>query len=85
MGLRKKENGYLIKIEKVEEIPVPVKLLVKMNDGSSEKIDLPVEIWQRGDTWEHFIETTKEIKSVEFDPEKKLADINGQNDMWSKE
>lgn len=84
-GVEKNEKGYLIKIEKVEEIPVPVRLLVKMNDGSSEKINLPVEIWQRGDTWEHFIETTKEIKSVEFDPEKKLADVNGQNDMWSKE
>lgn len=82
--VEKKENGFLIKIEKVGEIPMPVQLLVKMKDGSSKLIDLPVEIWQRGDTWEHFMETNGEVKSVEFDPQKKVADIDGANDRWEK-
>ncbi|WP_407660196.1 M1 family metallopeptidase [Mesonia profundi] len=83
-GVEKEENGFLIKIEKVAEIPMPVKLLVKMEDGSSKLIDLPVEIWQRGDTWEHFMATDGEIKSVEFDPQKKVSDIDGMNDRWEK-
>ncbi|MDT0293618.1 M1 family metallopeptidase [Mesonia ostreae] len=82
--VEKKENGYLIKVEKVAEIPMPVKLLVKMKDGSSKLIDLPVEIWQRGDTWEHFMATNGEIKSVEFDPQKKVSDVDGSNDRWEK-
>jgi len=83
-GVEKKDNGYLIEVEKVAEIPMPVQLLVKMKDGSSKLINLPVEIWQRGDTWKHFMATDGEIKSVEFDPQKKVADIDGSNDRWEK-
>nr|MBI1231493.1 M1 family peptidase [Cytophagales bacterium] len=63
-------------------VPMPVLLEISYADGTEERIKLPVEIWQRGDQWNHLLKTNKEIKRVEIDPDKVLPDINIANDSW---
>ncbi len=84
-NVEQKEGGYSIELSMEGEIPMPVKLAVTYTDGSSEEINLPVEIWQRGDTWSHFLSTSKTIQKVEFDPNKQISDIHAANDTWEKE
>ena len=84
-NVEQKEGGYSIELSMEGEIPMPVKLAVTYTDGSSEEINLPVEIWQRGDTWSHFLSTSKTIQKVEFDPKKQISDIHAANDTWEKE
>jgi hypothetical protein len=75
-------GNYLLSISNKGEIPMPVLVEVTYDDDSSDRFTLPVEIWQRGDTWNHIIKTEKKIKSVALDPDKILPDINLGNDSW---
>jgi aminopeptidase N len=76
--------GAAISIETLEKMPMPVTVLVKETNGKSHRIDLPVEIWQRGATWTFNVSTTSEISEVILDPDKKLPDWNRENNGWKK-
>ena len=80
----KPENGSEITIENMEKMPMPVTVLIKESNGKEQKINLPVEIWQRGATWKFSAQTTSEIKEVILDPDKKLPDWNRDNNQWKK-
>ena len=75
-------GNYLINLSNKGEIPMPVLMEITFSDDSIERLMLPVEIWQRGDTWNHVIKSTQGIKSVVLDPDKILPDINLGNDSW---
>ncbi|MHA7131942.1 M1 family metallopeptidase [Algoriphagus namhaensis] len=64
------------------EIPMPVLLEITFEDGSTERQMLPVEIWQRGNSWNHLIKTDKKVTGVVIDPDKILPDVNLGNDSW---
>jgi len=76
------QGGYVVVLDNRREIPMPVKMLSTFADGSTRRIHLPVEIWMKGDRWNHFIKTDKPLKSLIIDPQRILPDINGSNDQW---
>jgi peptidase M1-like protein len=80
----KPENGATITIQNMEQMVMPVTVLVKESNGKEQKINLPVEVWQRGAEWTFAVHTTSEIKEVVLDPEKKLPDYNRTNNGWKK-
>lgn len=75
-------GNYLAILSNKGEIPMPVLLEIEFEDGSKERQMLPVEIWQRGDSWNHLIRTDKKVTKVTIDPDKILPDINLGNDSW---
>jgi len=75
-------GNYLLSLANKGEIPMPVLIEITFEDGTTERQMLPVEIWQRGDVWNHLIKTTKTIRSIVIDPDKILPDINLGNDNW---
>lgn len=77
-------RGGEITIENLEKMPMPVTVLVKEANGKEHKINLPVEIWQRGSEWTFGVQTTSEIREVVLDPDKKLPDWNRDNNGWKK-
>ncbi len=77
-------GNYLITVENDGQIPMPVQLQVIYDDNSKEEILLPVEIWQRGNSWTHLLKTTKQVQRVVLDPNKMLPDVNVLNDTWNK-
>ena len=79
----KPENGSLITIENLEKMAMPVTVLITESNGTEHRIDLPVEIWQRGSKWTFNVNTTSEIKDVVLDPDKKLPDFNRDNNKWN--
>ena len=78
-------KGFIINLANKGEVPMPVKLKITYQDDSSEELTLPVEIWQRGDTWSHLVETDKAPKSIEIDPDKIMPDVDYSNDKWPGE
>jgi Peptidase family M1 domain len=80
----KPEKGADITIQSLEKMPMPVTVLIKETNGKEQRINLPVEIWQRGATWTFTVPTTSEIKEVVLDPDKKLPDWNRKNNEWKK-
>ena len=78
------ENGAEITLENLEQMPMPVTVLVKETNGKEHRINLPVEVWQRGAQWTFGVATTSDIKEVVLDPDKKLPDWNRDNNSWKK-
>src|SRR5690554_6151118 len=47
------QGNYIVSLRNKGEIPMPVVIRATFKDGTTEDIKLPVEIWQRGNTWNH--------------------------------
>ncbi|MBK0383135.1 M1 family peptidase [Pedobacter sp. SD-b] len=77
------KNGALITVECKEKMPIPVILEIKTESGKTETIKLPVEIWERNNTWTLQYPSTEKIESVTFDPQHVLPDSNSANDVWT--
>lgn len=77
-------NGAEISIENLEKMAMPVTVLVKEANGKEHKLNLPVEVWQRGASWTFGVPTTSEITEVILDPDKKLPEWNRDNNTWKK-
>jgi hypothetical protein len=80
----KPSNGAEITIENMDKMVMPVIASVKEANGKVHKINLPVEVWQRGALWTFTLPTTTEIKEVTLDPDNKLPDFNRANNSWKK-
>jgi Peptidase family M1 domain len=75
-------KGAIIQLENMEKMPMPVTIEIKTSDGKKSRVQLPVEVWQRGDTWKFKFNSTTTIESVEIDPDKKLPDVNSKNNIF---
>lgn len=75
-------GNYVIVLSNRGEVPMPVLMEITFDDGSIETVFLPVEIWQRGNQWNHLLATDKAVKRVVIDPQKVMSDINISNDSW---
>ena len=77
-------KGVLITLDNLEKMAMPVILDIKMKGGKTERIKLPVEIWERNTSWTFKYPSTEEIESVTYDPDKVLPDFNTANNVWTK-
>ncbi len=77
-------NGAMVTIQSMEKMPMPVTVLVKEANGKEHRINLPVEIWQRGAEWSFGVPTTSEVKEVVLDPDKLLPEWNRENNRLKK-
>lgn len=76
------ENGAVISIENLEQWAMPVTVEIEETNGIKSRIELPIEIWQRGGSWTFKTQTKLPFKSVTLDPDTKLPDINPRNNTW---
>jgi hypothetical protein len=79
----KPENGAAITIQNLEQMPMPVTVLIKETNGKQHRMNLPVEIWQRGAEWNFQVPTTSRITEVVLDPDKLLPDLNRKNNTMA--
>jgi len=75
-------ENHVINLVNKGDFPMPVTLEITYADNTTERVNLPVEIWQRGDTWTYLHKGSKKIKQVVIDPDKVTTDINLGNDSW---
>ncbi len=80
----KPENGATITIVNNEKMVMPEDALIKESNGKETRVKLPVEVWQRGAEWKFNVATTSPIKEVVLDPDKKLPDMNRENNTLKK-
>ncbi|WP_020526317.1 M1 family metallopeptidase [Flexithrix dorotheae] len=76
------EDGAIISISNNGELVMPVVVEIKEENGNTGRVNLPVEIWQRGNKWTFQYKSTSKIKSVQLDPDRMLPDVNSKNDIW---
>jgi hypothetical protein len=77
-------NGVNITIENLEKMPMPVLIQIKEENGKIHDLKLPVEVWQRGSTWTFHANTTSNVTDVLLDPDKKLPDVNRNNNKMKE-
>ena len=76
--------GTLITIVNKEKMAMPVDIKITQENGKTETIHLPVNIWQRSGTWTFKYPSTSAISMVQLDPDKELPDIDLKNNVWRK-
>ncbi|CAM1370875.1 Peptidase M1 [Tenacibaculum soleae] len=93
----KSVKGKEVVLERIGRMPMPIDVEVTYTDGSKETFNIPLRM-MRGEkptkatiitdwTWAHptyTFATSKEVKSVEIDPSKLMADINQENNSFGK-
>jgi hypothetical protein len=77
--------GYLIKINNLEKMPMPIILQVKTKSGKTEVIKIPVDVWMKNTSFTVRFATNEEVVEVVLDPEKVLPDSNADNNKWLAE
>ena len=75
-------KGALITIENRGQAAMPVTAEVKETNGKTTTVHLPVEIWQRGDTWTFRYNSTSPLTQVTLNPTNILPDVNRNNNAW---
>jgi aminopeptidase N len=78
-------KGAYITLDNLEKMAMPVILEIKMKSGKTDRVKLPVEIWERNTSWVFKYPSTEEIESVTYDPDKVLPDYNPANNVWKKD
>ncbi|WBX71159.1 M1 family metallopeptidase [Tenacibaculum retecalamus] len=90
-------SGKEVTLERIGQMPMPIDVEVTYVDGSKEAFNIPLRM-MRGEkptkatkiadwTFAHptyTFTTSKEVKSVEIDPSKLMADINQENNTFGK-
>ena len=86
-GVKYVENdaakGALITIDNLEKMAMPVILEIKTKSGKTDRVKLPVEVWERNVSWTFKYPSTEPIQSVTYDPDKVLPDFNPDNNVWT--
>jgi Peptidase family M1 domain len=76
-------KGALITIENLEGLALPVTVAIKEENGKTDTLRFPAEIWQRGADWTFKYRSGSKILSVTIDPGHTLPDINPDNNILS--
>jgi len=76
-------EGSTITIDNLEEMALPVTILIKQENGKADTVKLPAEIWQHGPEWTFAYNSTSKIASAIIDPDHTLPDINPDNNAYS--
>jgi hypothetical protein len=79
------KNGALVTIANLDQMAMPVTVEYTTVSGKKNRKVLPVEIWQSTGTWKFGLDTDEELSSVVIDPDKRLPDMNPDNNTWKKE
>jgi len=77
------KKGASVTIENLEQMVMPTTVLVKEENGKEHRVELPVEVWQRGSVWTFHVPSTTRIKEVIVDPDRKLPDFNRANNSFT--
>ncbi len=63
---------------------IPGELAITFDDGSTQTVKLPVEMWNLGSTFVYRVPGTKAVRSVEIDPRRALPDVDRANNRFPR-
>ena len=75
-------QGALITLENLNRLVMPVTLKIVQENGKTDTVRLPVEIWEKGGKYTLRFNSTIPLKKVIVDPERRLPDVNPKNNIW---
>ena len=75
-------KGALISISNRQKMVMPVALEITLEDGVTERVELPAQVWKNGNTWTMMYPSEKPITKVLIDPDELMPDIDSANNEW---
>jgi hypothetical protein len=75
-------KGATITIENKEKLPMPVTVEVKEDNGATNRVKLPVEIWMKSGAWKFHYPSTGKITQVTIDPDQRYPDVDPANNTF---
>jgi hypothetical protein len=77
---------YVIPVEDLGGLPMPVILGLEWEDGSREELRLPAEVWRKGpESVAKLVISPKTLVKVTLDPHLETADADLTNNVWPPE
>ncbi len=78
------QSYYRIQVDNEGGLIMPLHLGVTYQNGSSETIELPADIWRNNEiTFTYGFFTDKTVVQVVLDPKEVFADVNRENNSWT--
>jgi aminopeptidase N len=71
-----------IHVRRATSIPFPVTVRLKLNDGSTQDVRLPVEVWTRTDRYTAVVPVSRPVVGARLWPDAHVPDWNPSNDTW---
>jgi aminopeptidase N len=71
-----------VALSKHTTIPFPVEMRLKLADGSTQEVRLPVDVWARGDRFEATVAVRANVVGARLWPVPSVPDFNAANDTW---
>jgi aminopeptidase N len=81
----KSEDGETvaqITLTRHTSVPFPVEIRLKLRDGTTQDVKLPVDIWSFGDHYEATVPVRGEVVGARLWPTGDIPDWNDGNDTW---
>ena len=63
---------------------MPAELRITYDDGTSDTVRLPVEMWNLGQRFVYRVPAKKGVRRVEVDPRRVLPDMDRSNNQWGR-
>jgi hypothetical protein len=76
------KNIAIIQLRKHSSIPFPVEMRLKLADGTTQDVHLPVDIWYLGDVYTATIPVRAKLAGARLWPDGTVPDFNSSNDTW---
>ena len=75
----------MVDLVNIGGLVTPVPLKVTYQDGSTEELRIPAEVWRIDSAkTTRTIMTTKQIVAIQFDPHEETADADLENNYWPR-
>lgn len=75
--------GSVITIQNLEKLPMPVVVEATTVSGKKIRKKLPVEVWERNQSFDFKIDSKEPLISVQLDPDKVFPDHVPENNIWT--
>jgi hypothetical protein len=72
----------VIQLQRHTSIPFPVEMRLKLSDGSTQDVSLPVDVWYLGDRYTATIPVRAPLAGIRLWPDGTVPDFNSSNDTW---
>ena len=83
--LKTEGHFYIVDLENVGGLVMPVILEVEFADGSKQVKTIPAEVWRRnGNSVSKLLHTKKKIRGIILDPRDEIADVNRRNNHFPR-
>lgn len=84
-GVSTSGNRTTVTVENQGQVSMPVRLVLTMQNGQTQRAEIPVDVWLRGQPSARLtVETPSPVTRVEIDPEGHFPDVDRDDNVWPK-